>query len=370
MDLCGPDAFMDLSGRKRGVAPELPSDCGAPHKVPRLQGASSSFFRAGAVGVGAAPSAPLTGGASFGASWENFSQDSSSSRPAPHSCGAAGGHYRSSRSQQQQQQQQQQQPSGNGGDYARRAARGFAAPSSGVEAALRNMPWVAPSPDDTFVAEVWRITCAGGSDYRRVLGLKPSEAESVQAAESRYRQLMRILHPDKRRVDEEERAGGKELCDEAIALVQRALDRAKEDIPKAHAVQATHNTMQRMQERQRQQARDAMRRQREHEEQREASDNTNTRLVEDLLGALSGSGPDEAPQDEAGAAREGEESLTAARILELLGKQQDGGRRSEQSKAPDCPLVVELDPPVLTPSSAAQHCSTAAEFAELLAMLA
>jgi len=40
---------------------------------------------------------------------------------------------------------------------------------------------------------------------------------------------MRLLHPDKRTRDEEIRAGGKNLCDEAVRLIQKAVESAKED---------------------------------------------------------------------------------------------------------------------------------------------
>lgn len=88
----------------------------------------------------------------------------------------------------------------------------------------------ASSAEESFVAEVWRITSARGTEYRSILGLQSSERNDLQAVQSKYRRLMRLLHPDKRRDDEVERAGGLERCDEAVRLVQQAAASAKKEL--------------------------------------------------------------------------------------------------------------------------------------------
>jgi len=76
--------------------------------------------------------------------------------------------------------------------------------------------------EDSFVTEVMRIVRCPVSDPRQVLGLQPADRRDLQAVQSRYRQLMRLLHPDKRKAEEEIRAGGREVCDEAVRRVQEA----------------------------------------------------------------------------------------------------------------------------------------------------
>jgi len=159
--------------------------------------------------------------------------------------------------------------------------------AAGVEA-----PVASPSPEhgssggggrgpvEGVVAEVLRIVrCKSSADYRQVLGLPMHEACDLQAVQSRYRQLMRLLHPDKRRVEDEARAGGRDVCDEAVRRVQRALESARgsssptasasasaaawgaEAPPRSEAPALA--SLRRMQEIQRQQARQAMQRLRE-----------------------------------------------------------------------------------------------------------
>lgn len=74
--------------------------------------------------------------------------------------------------------------------------------------------------DDELVAEVRRILQLQPKDHMGVLNLSE---QSLSAANSRYRQLMRLLHPDKRTADAVHRAGGKERCDQAMARVQEAV---------------------------------------------------------------------------------------------------------------------------------------------------
>jgi len=122
-----------------------------------------------------------------------------------------------------------------------------------------------PAGGLAFAVEVRRITCAGRA-ARDILGLLPSQLGDLQAIQSKYRQLMRLLHPDKRRADDEANAGGRELCDEAVSLVQQALEDAKRDAAswlrrEAQQQEVHSNPLHRVQEVQRQQARSAMHRQ-------------------------------------------------------------------------------------------------------------
>jgi hypothetical protein len=92
-----------------------------------------------------------------------------------------------------------------------------------------------PAPDEAFASEVWRITGIDSNDYRRVLDLESHEFLDMNVISSKYRRLMRLLHPDKRRAEEQSRAGGKQRCDLAMKRVQEALNSAKKRIqPKAH----------------------------------------------------------------------------------------------------------------------------------------
>jgi len=146
----------------------------------------------------------------------------------------------------------------------------------------------AASPDDAFASEVLRITNAGDMDYRGVLGLQSHEGLDLQSVLSKYRRLMRLLHPDKRREDEVARAGGRERCDEALRLVQQAAASAKKELqpampqqrpvptsesrpagplfsqhvsqPMSSGAEEVHSNLRRVQEVQRQQARQAMQR--------------------------------------------------------------------------------------------------------------
>lgn len=88
-----------------------------------------------------------------------------------------------------------------------------------------------PPTEEIVVSEVQRIVSIGKKDYRRVLDLLPSEWKDLQIVQKKYRHLMRLLHPDKRRKDAERRAGGKDRCDLAVRLVQEALAAAKKESP-------------------------------------------------------------------------------------------------------------------------------------------
>jgi hypothetical protein len=75
---------------------------------------------------------------------------------------------------------------------------------------------------------VRRVVRGSGADFREVLGLEPGTTD-MKTIQSRYRQLMRMLHPDKRTAEEEAMVGGKNVCDEAVAMVQKAMQAAKQD---------------------------------------------------------------------------------------------------------------------------------------------
>jgi len=131
---------------------------------------------------------------------------------------------------------------------------------------LNVLPPGADGTVETVVAEVQRIVGFGKNDYRRVLDLQPSEWHDLQIVQSKYRRLMRLLHPDKRRKDVEARAGGKDRCDLAVRLVQEALTAAKKEAqPNASPVDPPvdpqrdlKERMRQMQEAQRRQARMSM----------------------------------------------------------------------------------------------------------------
>uniref|UniRef100_A0A7S4QE34 J domain-containing protein n=1 Tax=Alexandrium monilatum TaxID=311494 RepID=A0A7S4QE34_9DINO len=162
---------------------------------------------------------------------------------------------------------------------------------------------------ELLVAEVRRVTDVGGSDYRRVLDLHPGESWDMQVVQTRFRQLMRLLHPDKRSKVGEARAGGREICDEAVNLVLEALQAAKRELlggdeqdPQRRAQQ----DMRRLQEVQRQRARQAM-----HRQQQSAAG----KLAADIDRAL-------APQTEAAPSAEvpGRPDPTGREIAGLLAR--------------------------------------------------
>lgn len=118
--------------------------------------------------------------------------------------------------------------------------------------------------DTGLMAQVARIQRVAGNDFRAILGLGPlGQSLELQTVQSNYRQLMRLLHPDKRNQAAESAAGGKEVCDDAMERVQKALLSAKKEIEAGgpDATVIAMDSMRRMQEIQRQRARQAMKRQ-------------------------------------------------------------------------------------------------------------
>lgn len=92
-------------------------------------------------------------------------------------------------------------------------------------------------PDEALAAEVRRINACRDSDYRSILEL--DKAANVDTAKSHYRQIMRLLHPDKRTSVGEELAGGKDPCDQAMQKVQASLKQAELGIGSKAPVAAT-----------------------------------------------------------------------------------------------------------------------------------
>lgn len=182
-------------------------------------------------------------------------------------------------------------------------------PSAALQAGRLSFDEILPAPpsaDETFASEVWRITGVGIPDYKRVFGLEQSEFDDLQLIQSKYRHLMRLLHPDKRRKDEEARAGGKERCDLAVRLVQEALSKAKKQVqPTTDSKQDLQEEMRRMQEMQRRRARMAMQRQVPSNDATAPSDVES--LLSDISQALGSSGT--APA----------ESTTSSTTAELIG---------------------------------------------------
>lgn len=78
--------------------------------------------------------------------------------------------------------------------------------------------------DRELAQEVRRIRTAGALNYEAVLGLNHRDSTG-NAVVTQYRQLMRILHPDKRRPSGESQAGGREACEEALTRVRDAYER-------------------------------------------------------------------------------------------------------------------------------------------------
>jgi hypothetical protein len=70
--------------------------------------------------------------------------------------------------------------------------------------------------------EVQRINSDPSNNCRSILGMVPEEG--VLQASTKYRQLMKILHPDKRTEIAEALAGGKETCKRALERLQWAYD--------------------------------------------------------------------------------------------------------------------------------------------------
>eukprot|EP00435_Cladocopium_sp_Y103_P065641 s800_g27.t1 len=121
-----------------------------------------------------------------------------------------------------------------------------------------------PEPGISLSSEVARIRAAAVDDYREILGLSQQGDLEVSQVQSRYRQIMRLLHPDKR--DASMSAAALAACDEAMERVQQALQGLKKEIevgPDPSFV--ARQSMRRMQELQRLRAQQARQRQEEQQ---------------------------------------------------------------------------------------------------------
>lgn len=170
--------------------------------------------------------------------------------------------------------------------------------------------------EEALVAEVNRIRGAGGCDFRRIMGVNSGEAWDMTAIQSRYRHIMRLLHPDKRSKGGEARAGGPEACDEAIGLVQVALESAKREIGISADLDPTANLqqgMRRMQEVQRARARQAAQLQQQRQQKNDIGS-----LAADLDRALAGGAPPVDPR--AGSAQEDRKAKQIVDLLAQLGR--------------------------------------------------
>jgi len=205
--------------------------------------------------------------------------------------------------------------------------------------------------EERVVAEVRRIRGVGSSNYRRLFELQPSESFDLQVVQTRYRQLMRLLHPDKRSALGEAQAGGREVCDEAIRLAQRALETARQELGgyEADPTRRAQESMRRMQEVQRQQARQALVRQ-QQAEVGELSCEIDKVLARQLGAAaagpagspLGGAAPSPPPSCSAGAARPAATDATSQQIADLLARM-----------APSHPVAPPAPPPPTAPRPAA-----------------
>ncbi|CAK9053555.1 unnamed protein product [Durusdinium trenchii] len=119
-------------------------------------------------------------------------------------------------------------------------------------------------PSLNLTSEVSRIRLAAVDDYREILGLSQEGDLELSAVQSKYRQIMRLLHPDKR--DASMGAASQTACDEAMERVQQALQGLKKEIevgPDPSFV--ARQGMRRMQELQRLRAQQARQKQQEHQ---------------------------------------------------------------------------------------------------------
>eukprot|EP00913_Durusdinium_trenchii_P021529 g20231.t1 len=82
-------------------------------------------------------------------------------------------------------------------------------------------------PSLNLTSEVSRIRLAAVDDYREILGLSQEGDLELSAVQSKYRQIMRLLHPDKR--DASMGAASQTACDEAMERVQQALQGLKKE---------------------------------------------------------------------------------------------------------------------------------------------
>lgn len=120
---------------------------------------------------------------------------------------------------------------------------------------------VATDPiDQAFTAEVTRILDVGKGDFQRLFELTPGEMWDMKAIETRYRNIMRKLHPDKRREVDMAAVGGEMVCDEAVDIVQHGLEQAKVELPMRQVQEEAQERAKRMQEIALQQAKQARQR--------------------------------------------------------------------------------------------------------------
>ena len=79
--------------------------------------------------------------------------------------------------------------------------------------------------DIDLAYEVQRILNIDPRSHSTVLDLPPGAP--LTQAQTKYRQLMRVLHPDKRTQMGEHLAGGSDACAEAVRRVQQAMEALK-----------------------------------------------------------------------------------------------------------------------------------------------
>jgi hypothetical protein len=91
-------------------------------------------------------------------------------------------------------------------------------------AAITSPPPPGSVRDVDFATEVRRINLETPDHWREILGLR--SGEDAQAP-TKYRGLMKVLHPDKRTESGVALAGGTEVCNEAQERVQGAMEMAK-----------------------------------------------------------------------------------------------------------------------------------------------
>lgn len=170
--------------------------------------------------------------------------------------------------------------------------------------------------EETLASEVSRISRAPADDVREILGLGCDMELELPVVQSRYRQIMRLLHPDKRSAEAEASAGGRVACEEAFQRVQIALEAAKKEIEKGpDPCNIARQSMRRMQELQRQRTQQAMQRQREDQA---------GGLMKDLATASRASpepGRESLQKQRCGPSAEStEEDATAQEIMQLLAQ--------------------------------------------------
>jgi len=188
--------------------------------------------------------------------------------------------------------------------------------------------------DQAFVAEVTRVLDVGKGDFQRVFELEPGDFWDMKVIENRYRNIMRKLHPDKRREVDMAAVGGEAVCDQAVDIVQHSLDQAKIELPIRQVHEEAQERAKRMQEIALAQARQA--RYRGEQDVQEA---------EQRRDAVAGS------------------LLQNVEKAELIGniKQVLGGKRGSQAKASSAAPVKtpRLDPRLDTSAAPGTAASTA-----------